>query len=155
MEYFDPQTQEKYIPYVVETSVGLDRTVLTLLCEAYREEEIGGDSRTVMKFHPRLAPITLGILPLVKKDGMPEYAHEVEKALNEQYNTFYDEKGAIGRRYRRMDEVGTPYCITVDGDSLEDHSVTVRHRDSMRQDRVSTDQLQGYLAQQIGSWKSE
>lgn len=155
MEYFDPQTQEKYIPFVVETSVGLDRTVLTLLCEAYREEEIDGDLRTVMKFHPRLAPITMGILPLVKKDGMPEYAHKVEAVLREEFNTFYDEKGAIGRRYRRMDEVGTPFCITVDGDTLENDSVTVRHRDSMQQDRVSTDQLMGYLFDQIAAWKAD
>jgi glycyl-tRNA synthetase len=155
MEYFDPFSQEKYIPYVVETSVGLDRTVLTLLCEAYREEEVEGDSRTVMKFHPRLAPITVGILPLVKKGGMPELAHKVEDTLKENFNTFYDEKGAIGRRYRRMDEIGTPYCITVDGDSLEDETVTVRHRDSMQQDRIAADKLSGYLLDQIAAWKAD
>jgi len=153
MEYFDQQANEKYIPYVVETSVGLDRTILTLLCEAYREEELEGDSRTVMKFHPRLAPITVGILPLVKKGGMPEFAHKIEDQLKQHFNTFYDEKGAIGRRYRRMDEVGTPFCITVDGDSLEDGSVTVRHRDSMQQDRIAADQLAGFLINQISGWK--
>ena len=155
MEYFDPFSQEKYIPYVVETSVGLDRTVLTLLCEAYREEEVEGDSRTVMKFHPRLAPVTVGILPLVKKGGMPELAHKIEDALKENFNTFYDEKGAIGRRYRRMDEIGTPFCITVDGDSLEDETVTVRHRDSMQQDRIAADKLSGYLLDQIAAWKAD
>ncbi len=152
MEYFDQQANEKYIPYVVETSVGLDRTILTLLCEAYREEELEGDSRTVMKFHPRLAPITVGILPLVKKGGMPEFAHKIENELKDHFNTFYDEKGAIGRRYRRMDEIGTPFCVTVDGDSLEDSTVTVRHRDSMQQDRIAADQLAGFLVNEISGW---
>jgi glycyl-tRNA synthetase len=154
MEYFDPQTNEKYIPFVVETSVGLDRTVLTLLCEAYREEEVGGESRTVLKFHPRLAPITVGILPLVKKDGMPEMAHKIEDELREHFSTSYDEKGAVGRRYRRLDEIGTPYCVTVDGESVEQGTVTVRHRDSMHQDRIPAENLTAYLLQQTREWKA-
>jgi len=153
MEYFDPRSNEKYIPYVVETSVGLDRTVLTLLCEAYREEEVGGDTRTLMKFHPKLAPITVGILPLVKKDGMPELAHKIEDRLKDQMNTFYDEKGAVGRRYRRMDEIGTPYCVTVDGESVEEGTVTVRERDTMQQERIPVDNLLGYLVERIADWK--
>lgn len=154
MEYFDQQASEKYIPYVVETSVGLDRTILTLLCEAYREEEVDGDSRTVMKFHPKLAPITVGILPLVKKDGMPEMAHKIEDDLRDHFSASYDEKGAVGRRYRRLDEIGTPYCVTVDGESVEEGTVTVRHRDSMLQDRIPAENLSGYLLDQISAWKA-
>ncbi|MDA0683765.1 MAG: glycine--tRNA ligase [Bacteroidetes bacterium] len=154
MEYFDQLANEKYIPYVVETSAGLDRTILTLLCEAYREEEVGGDSRTVLKFHPKLAPVTVGILPLVKKDGMPEQAHKMEDMLKEHFNTFYDEKGAIGRRYRRMDEIGTPYCITIDGESVEEGTVTVRDRDSMQQERLPMENVPGYLIDQINNWET-
>ncbi len=155
LEYFDPQTNEKYLPYVVETSAGLDRTVLTLLCEAYREEELEGDTRTLMKFHPKLAPITVALFPLVKKNGMPELAHTIEEGLKEHFNAFYDEKGAIGRRYRRMDEVGTPFCITVDGESQEDQSVTIRNRDTMNQDRIPLDNVRTYLFDQIAGWKAE
>ncbi len=154
LEYFDQQANEKYIPYVVETSAGLDRTILTLLCEAYREEEVGGDTRSLMKFHPRLAPITVALFPLVKKDGMPELAHSIEDGLREHFATSYDEKGAIGRRYRRMDEVGTPFCITIDGESVEEKTVTVRHRDSMEQARIPVDNLVAYLNDQIASWKA-
>ena len=136
MEYFDPQTQERYLPYVVETSVGLDRTILMLLCEAYREEEVEGEQRVVMKFHPNVAPIKVGVFPLVKKDGMPEKALEIYRMLKKRFNVFYDEKGSVGKRYRRMDEAGTPYGITVDGQTLEDGTVTVRDRDTMAQERV-------------------
>jgi glycyl-tRNA synthetase len=149
MEYFDPQTNERYVPYVVETSVGLDRTILMLLCEAYTEEEVNGETRTVMAFDPRLAPITAAVFPLVKKDGMPEIAHEIERDLRKKYNVFYDEKGAVGRRYRRMDEAGTPFCITVDGQTSEDGTVTVRHRDSMDQDRVPSDRVVEYVSDQL------
>ncbi len=145
LQYFDPQTQERYIPYVVETSVGLDRTILMTLCEAYREEEVGGETRTVLRFHPRLAPFKVAIFPLVKKGEMPEIAHAIEADLQAHFNVFYDEKGAIGRRYRRMDEIGTPFCITVDGDTLEDGTVTVRERDSMEQVRVPKDSLSTYV----------
>ena len=149
MEYFDQETQERYIPYVVETSVGLDRTILMLLSDAYREEEVDGEQRTVLKFHPSVAPIKVAVLPLVKKDGMPEVAHRIEDDLRKQFNTFYDEKGAIGRRYRRMDEIGTPYCVTVDGQTLEDGTVTLRERDSMQQERVEAEGVRSRLAEAI------
>ena len=159
MEYFDPQTQERYIPYVVETSAGLDRTVLMLLCEAYREEEVtSGDKteeRTVMKFHPALAPIKAAVFPLVKKDGMPETAHQIEKDLRRRFNVFYDEKGAIGRRYRRMDEAGTPFCVTVDGQTSEDGTVTVRERDSMEQARVPQENAGAFIEDRMRDWRPE
>lgn len=155
MEYFDPFEQDRYIPYVVETAAGLDRTILMLLCEAYREEVVDGDDRTVMRFHPMVAPVTAAVFPLVKKDGMPEVAHRIEEDLRNHFNVEYDEKGAIGRRYRRMDEVGTPYCITVDGDTLDDDTVTVRDRDSMEQDRIPADNLAAYLIDRVRDWKAE
>ena len=158
MEYFDPQTQERYLPYVVETSVGLDRTVLMLLCEAYREEEVQSgektETRTVMKFHPALAPIKAAIFPLVKKDGMPELAHQIEKDLRSRFNVFYDEKGAVGRRYRRMDEAGTPFCVTVDGQTSEDETVTVRERDSMAQARVPMANVGAFIEDRMHAWKA-
>ncbi|MDX1440745.1 MAG: glycine--tRNA ligase, partial [Rubricoccaceae bacterium] len=159
MEYFDPQTQERYIPYVVETSAGLDRTILMILCDAYREEELqsGGkaDQRTVLKFHPELAPFTAAVFPLVKKEGMPELAHSVEATLRKYYNIMYDEKGAVGRRYRRQDEIGTPFCITVDGQSVEDGTVTIRDRDSMAQDRIQAENVQDYIQDRIRAWTPE
>jgi glycyl-tRNA synthetase len=153
MEYFDPQTNEKYLPFVVETSAGLDRTVLTLLCEAYREEEIDGDTRSLMKFHPKLAPITVALFPLVKKDGMPEMAEKLQNDLQEHFLAFYDEKGAIGRRYRRMDEVGTPFCVTVDGESTTDGTVTIRNRDTMEQDRIPAEKVASYMIDAIAAWQ--
>jgi len=155
MEYFDPQTQERYIPYVVETSVGLDRTILMVLCDAYREEEVGGDKRTVLKLHPELAPYTVAIFPLVKKEGMPEKAHAIEADLRGQFNVYYDEKGAVGRRYRRQDEIGTPFCITVDGQTMEDGTVTIRDRDTMAQDRVPAENVRDYFADRIRAWTPE
>jgi glycyl-tRNA synthetase len=157
MEYFDPQTNARYIPYVVETSVGLDRTVLMLLSDAYAEEEVGEEgkveARTVLRFHPVLAPYTAAIFPLVKKDGMPEKAHLIEADLRKQFNVFYDEKGAVGRRYRRQDEIGTPFCITVDGQTMEDGTVTVRDRDSMQQERIEAAQVRRYVEDRIESWE--
>lgn len=152
MEYFDPYTQERYLPYVVETSAGLDRTILMLLCEGYEEEEVEGEERVVLKFHPDIAPIKAAVFPLVKRDGMPEMAHEIEKDLRRIFNAFYDESGSIGKRYRRMDEAGTPFCITVDGDSLETGTVTVRDRDSMEQDRIPRDNVVRYLQDQMQAW---
>ena len=156
LEYFDPQTQERYVPYVVETSVGLDRTILMVLCDAYRDEEVrNGDkteTRTVLKFHPALAPFTAAVFPLVKKDGMPELAHTIEADLRKQFNVTYDEKGAVGRRYRRQDEIGTPFAITVDGDSVADGTVTVRDRDSMAQERVPSENVRRYLEDRIDDW---
>jgi len=149
LQYFDPQTQERYIPYVVETSVGLDRTVLMTLCEAYREEEVRGETRTVLRFHPKLAPYKVAVFPLVKKGEMPEIGHAIEADLQRHFNVFFDQKGAIGRRYRRMDEIGTPFCVTVDGDTLEDGTVTVRERDSMAQVRVAKESLSTYILDKL------
>ena len=153
MEYFDPQTKERYVPYVVETSVGLDRTILMLLSDAYREEQVEGEQRVVMCFHPKIAPIKAAVFPLVKKEGMPEIAHAIEKDLRTHFNAFYDEKGSIGKRYRRMDEAGTPYCITVDGETLEDGSVTVRDRDSLEQRRISKDNVVAFVQDKIRDWQ--
>ena len=137
LTYLDDQTHERFLPYVIETSAGLTRTVLMVLADAYEEQELdGGDIRTVLHFHPELAPVTVAVLPLVKKDGIKEIAQEIEKSLREDFATFYDQSGAIGRRYRRMDEVGTPYCITVDYETKEDKTVTIRFRDSMEQERI-------------------
>ncbi|MCK5153970.1 MAG: glycine--tRNA ligase, partial [Spirochaetales bacterium] len=142
LTYLDDQTHERYLPYVIETSAGLTRTVLMVLSDAYEEEELeGGDVRTVLHFHPELAPITVAVLPLVKKDGIKEIAEGIEKNLREDFSTFYDQSGAIGRRYRRMDEVGTPYCVTVDYDTKEDNTVTIRFRDSMEQERIPIEKL--------------
>lgn len=142
LRYMDPDTKERYVPYVIETSAGLTRTVLMVLSDAYEEEELeGGDSRTVMRFHPALAPITVGVFPLVKKDGLAEKAQAVEKQLRERYTVFYDQSGAIGRRYRRMDEIGTPFGVTVDYQTMDDGTVTLRYRDSMEQVRVPVGKL--------------
>lgn len=142
MNYLDPETNERYIPYVVETSAGLTRNVLMALSDAYDEETLdGGDVRTVLHFHPRIAPVTVAVLPLVKKDGIADFASKLEKELRDEFVTFFDVSGAIGRRYRRMDEIGTPYCVTVDYDTLADNTVTLRFRDSMEQVRVPIAEL--------------
>jgi glycyl-tRNA synthetase len=142
MTYLDPDTNEKYIPYVVETSAGLTRNVLMALSDAYDEEQVAeGDVRTVLHFHPTIAPVTVAVLPLVKKDGLAEYASKLEHELREDFATFYDQSGAIGRRYRRQDEIGTPYCVTVDYDTMNDNTVTLRFRDSMEQVRVPVSEL--------------
>jgi glycyl-tRNA synthetase len=124
------------VPHVVEPSAGADRFTLAVLCEAYGEDEIGGEARTVMRFHPRLAPIKAAVLPLVNRDGMPEKAHALYRQLKEDFHVFYDDKGAVGRRYRRQDEAGTPFCITIDGDTMKDDTVTLRDRDSTQQIRL-------------------
>jgi glycyl-tRNA synthetase len=154
LEFFDPETKEHYIPFVIEPAGGVDRMALTFLIDSYAEEEVQGETRVVLRLHPRLAPITVGVLPLVKKDGMPERAHEIEAELRELgLATFYDEKAAIGRRYRRLDEVGTPWCVTIDGDTLKEGTVTVRERDSMQQQKVPTRELGAYLLQAQRGWK--
>ncbi len=145
LEYFDQAENRRYIPYIVETSAGADRVALTALVDAYREEEVEGETRVVLGLHPALAPIKAGVFPLVKKDGMPELATEIYHALKRRFPAFYDDSGAIGRRYRRMDEAGTPFCVTVDGETLADRTVTVRERDSMVQERVGLDRLEEYL----------
>lgn len=142
LQYFDPELNKNYVPFVVETSIGLDRTFLAVMSYAYTEEKLeDGSERIVMKIPPVLAPIKAAILPLVKKDGMPEKAREVIDSLKSEFMCQYDEKDAIGRRYRRQDAIGTPYCITVDHQTLEDNTVTIRERDSMKQDRISIDEI--------------
>jgi glycyl-tRNA synthetase len=155
LSYFDDQSKERYVPHVIEPSAGADRATLAFLCEAYSEDEAPDESgklqqRVVMRFHPRLAPVKAAVLPLVKKDGMPELAQEIYRALKKRFNVFYDEKSAIGRRYRRQDEIGTPVCITVDSQSLQDRTVTFRDRDSLRQWRVRADDSLGELEKIIG-----
>ena len=144
MTYFDDETSERYLPYVIEPSLGADRVTLAFLCSAYDEEELeGGDSRTVLRFHPAIAPIKIGIMPLSKK--LNEGAEEVYKLLSKYYNCEFDDRGNIGKRYRRQDEIGTPYCITYDFDSEEDKAVTVRERDSMKQVRLPISELKAYF----------
>ena len=149
LSYFDEQEKKRYIPYVIEPSAGIDRSALAFLVDAYDEEEVRGETRNLLRFSAALAPIKAGIFPLVKKDGMPEKARKIYDELKKYFTCFYDEKGAIGRRYRRQDEAGTPFCITVDGQTNEDNTVTVRERDSMEQIRVSSDQLKNYLREKL------
>ncbi|MGH7460473.1 MAG: glycine--tRNA ligase [Longimicrobiales bacterium] len=151
LEYVDPVDREKrYLPYVIETAVGVGRTMLVALVDAYREDEVEGETRVVMALHPRLAPIKVAILPLVKKDGMPELASNIYGAFRRAgISSFYDDSGAIGRRYRRQDEAGTPFCITVDGQTTQDRTVTVRHRDSLVQERIGIDHLVGWVRERI------
>ena len=146
LTYRDEITNEKFTPHVIEPSAGADRATLAFLCEAYNEDSAPDDkgkmqTRTVLSLHPRIAPLKAAVFPLVKKDGMPEVAKEIYSALKQKFNVFYDEKGAVGRRYRRQDEAGTPYCITVDGDTLTDKTVTIRDRDSLEQTRVKVDDV--------------
>lgn len=144
LSYFDPLTNEKYVPYCIEPSLGADRVTLAFICDAYDEEEVAqGDVRTVMRFHPALAPVKIGILPLSKKLG--DEAFKVYEQLIRKYNCEYDETASIGKRYRRQDEIGTPYCITYDFESLEDASVTIRDRDTMAQERIRIDELDAYF----------
>ena len=145
----DEETKEKFLPYIIETSAGASRSFLAFLIDSYEEQDLGGDIRTVLHLHPRLAPVKAAILPLVNKDGMPEFAKNIEADLRTRFKIFYDDKAAIGRRYRRMDEIGTPYAITVDTQTLEDNSVTIRERDSMEQVRVDASRVAGYLAEKL------
>ncbi len=154
LEYVDTVNKERYIPYVVETSGGVTRSLMAFLTAAYDEEEVTDakgktDKRTVLRFNPKLAPVTVAVFPLVNKDGMPELAQTIHKNLQRRFRTQYDKSGAVGRRYRRQDEIGTPFCVTVDGESLENNDVTVRDRDTMEQDRVSIDNLEKYLWDKI------
>jgi glycyl-tRNA synthetase len=154
MQYFDDQTREKVTACVVETSIGASRTLMATLVEAYREEEVNGEQRVVMRLHPRIAPIKAAVLPLVRRDGMPEVARRLVEELRPHLPVFYDEGGAIGRRYRRMDEIGTPYCLTVDSQTLQDGTVTLRDRDSMAQDRVAMVGLRAELERRVEAWES-
>lgn len=147
LSYIDPVTNEKYVPYVIEPSLGADRAFLAFLCNAYDEEEIDGETRVVLHLHPALAPVKVAILPLQKQ--LVEKADEIFKTLSKKYSCEFDLSGSIGKRYRRQDEIGTPFCVTVDFDSLEDNTVTVRDRDTMSQVRVRIDELENYLAKEF------
>ena len=154
MTYFDDETKERFLPYVIEPSGGVDRALLAFLCEAYDEDEAPDENgkaqkRTVLRFHPRLAPIKVAVFPLVKKDGMPEKARVIYEACRKNLSAFYDEKGAVGRRYRRQDEAGTPFCVTVDGQTMEDGTVTIRDRDSMKQERIPADGVLAYVRERL------
>ncbi len=154
LNYLDEETHERFVPYVIETSAGLTRTVLTVLSDAYDQEVVENEEkRTVLRFHPKIAPITVGIFPLVKKDGLSEIAHEIEEELREDFTTFYDQGGAIGRRYRRQDEIGTPYCVTVDYQTKDDKTVTLRFRDSMEQVRVPVAELVERIRKEIRGYQ--
>jgi len=154
LKYYDEQTKERYIPYIIETSAGASRSFMAFLVDAYREEEAPTadgktEVRTVLKFDPRLAPIKAAVFPLVNREGMPEIAKQIETALRPHMRVFYDDSGAVGRRYRRQDEIGTPFCVTVDSQTLADQTVTVRERDSMQQERVNVSQLRDYLQRKL------
>ena len=158
MSYIDQEDgNKKYIPYVIETSAGLNRNFLMFLCEAYEEENVGTDGqedyRTVLHLHPKLAPITVAVLPIMKKDGLGELAKEIQQELKEEFVTDYDQSGTIGKRYRRQDEVGTPFCVTVDYQTKEDNTVTIRFRDSMEQIRVKREDLVCELQKAIRNYK--
>ena len=150
IEYFDPETGESYTPYVIETSIGVDRMFLSIMSASFDEETLeNGEKRTVLKLPAALAPVKLAVLPLLKKDGLPEKAREIVNNLRFHFNTQYDEKDSIGKRYRRQDAIGTPYCITVDHQTLEDNTVTLRNRDTMQQERVAIDDLTGIIEERV------
>ncbi|GMR14182.1 MAG: glycine--tRNA ligase [Gemmatimonadota bacterium] len=155
LEYIDPGGGKRFIPYVVETAVGVDRTVLAVLADAYHEEEVDGEERVVLRLNPRLAPTKVAVFPLVKKDGLPELATNLQKGLRAAaIPSFYDAAGSIGRRYRRQDEAGTPWCVTVDGQTNEDATVTIRDRDTLEQVRVALDQVETWVRDRLrgGAW---
>jgi len=149
LSYFDEENKQRFIPYVIEPSAGIDRSCLAFLVDAYDEDEVNGEKRGLLRFHPALAPVKAAIFPLVKKDGMPEIARNMYDDLKKYFSCFYDEKGAVGRRYRRQDEAGTPYCLTIDGQTKEDQTVTVRERDSMKQERINLSQVKQYLRDKL------
>ena len=149
LDYLDAGTNERYIPYVIETSAGADRTALVVLCDAYTEEDVEGEKRVVLRFQPSLAPLKAAVFPLVNKDGMPELARRLYDMLRQRFKVFYDDGGSIGRRYRRQDEAGTPFGITVDGQSTQDQTVTVRDRDTLQQVRVASDRLTDYVTDKL------
>jgi glycyl-tRNA synthetase len=155
LEYVDTATGERYVPHVIEPAAGADRATLAFMVDAYDEDEIGGEQRTVLRLHPLLAPVKVAVLPLVRKDGQPELAKEVYRAVRERVQAEYDEGGAIGRRYRRQDEIGTPWAVTIDHQSLQDRTVTLRDRDSLGQDRIAIDDLGPELERRLRApWSS-
>jgi glycyl-tRNA synthetase len=150
LQFFDPELGENYVPYVIETSIGLDRMFLAVFSSALQEETLeDGSSRTVLKLPSILAPVKAAVFPLLKKDGLPEIAKELLKELQWSFNVVYDEKDAVGRRYRRQDAAGTPFCITVDHETKEDHCVTIRHRDTMEQQRVPMSEVKAIIQKEI------
>ncbi|MGO9903138.1 MAG: glycine--tRNA ligase [Solirubrobacteraceae bacterium] len=155
LEYNDTATGQRYVPYVIEPAAGADRATLAFLVDAYDEDEIEGETRTVLRLHPQLAPVKVAVLPLVRKDGQPELADAVYRKLRQRMQAEYDEGGAIGRRYRRQDEIGTPWAVTIDHQSLQDQTVTLRDRDSLGQDRIAIDALDGELERRLREpWRS-
>ena len=155
LEYVDTATGERYVPHVIEPAAGVDRALLTFMIDGYDEDEIEGERRTVIRFHPLIAPVKVAVLPLVRKDGQPELAGEVYRELRERFQCEYDEGGAIGRRYRRQDEIGTPWAVTIDHQSLQDRTVTVRDRDSLAQERVAIDELGDEIERRLRApWSS-
>jgi glycyl-tRNA synthetase len=153
LTWFDQEANEHITPFVIEPAAGCDRTAMTFLVDAYDEEGEGKQKRTVLHFHPRIAPVTVAIFPLVKKEGMPEKAVEIEQELRRNFRTAIEENQSIGRRYRRQDEIGTPFCVTVDGETLVDGTVTLRERDSMDQERVKIEDLPAVLDAKTAAWK--
>jgi glycyl-tRNA synthetase len=157
MQFFDPEINQNYVPYVIETSIGLDRFFLVTLINSFEEQDLSTpekqDSRSILRLHPALAPYKAAILPLTKKDGLPEKAREIMNRLKLDFNMAYDEKDSIGKRYRRQDAIGTPFCITIDHQTLEDNTVTIRHRDSMEQERVAVNKLEKIIGDLV-SWKN-
>jgi glycyl-tRNA synthetase len=153
LEYVDQANNKRYIPFIVETACGPNRTLLALLVNGYREEKVEGEEegRTLIRLQPALAPIKAGVFPLVKKDGMPEFATKLSDELRKSFPVFYDESGAIGRRYRRQDEIGTPFCVTIDGQTMQDQTVTIRDRDSLKQDRVAADRVGVLIAERLAT----
>ena len=155
LEYFDPDRGESYVPHVIEPAAGVDRAMLAFVVDAYDTEEVEGRKRTVLRLHPRLAPVKAAVLPLVSKDGMPERAREIHRELRSRLPAEYDEGGSIGKRYRRQDEIGTPWGITVDGQTMEDGTVTLRDRDTLKQERLAADGLADQLAAKLAEpWRS-
>ncbi len=152
LTWFDQENKEHITPFVIEPAAGCDRTAMTFLVDAYEEEGEGKEQRTVLRFHPKIAPVTVAVFPLVKKEGMPEKAEEIEAKLRREFCTAIEYNQSIGRRYRRQDEIGTPFCVTVDGETMTDGTVTLRERDSMNQERVSVEDLSSILHQRIDSW---
>ena len=158
IQYFDPDTNESYTPYVIETSIGLDRMFFSVIANGYTEEKVeregsAKENRVVLKIPPALAPVKLAVLPLTKKDSLPEKAREIMDRLKFDFNCQYEEKDSIGRRYRRQDAIGTPFCITIDHQSLEDDTVTIRYRDSMEQERVLIDKLSQIMEDKVSMKK--
>jgi len=155
LEYFDPESKERYVPHVTEPAAGADRATLAFLVDAYDEEEVGSEQRIVLRLHPRLAPVKVAVMPLVKKDGQPELAREIYKDLRKRMQAEYDEGGSIGKRYRRQDEIGTPWGVTIDHQSMQDGTVTLRDRDSLAQDRLEIDELGAELERRLAAaWRT-